>query len=88
MVAMSFQDYQGEVDPQVEHEIPGAEFRAHMMQLTQIQLVQIVSSAVCQALTQQMQQIIYNQPPSATTVNHVAQNTTACSATGSTTPPV
>ena len=84
---MSFQDYQGEVDPQVEHEVPGAEFRAHMMQLTQIQLVQIVSSAVCQALTQQMQQI-YNQPPSATTVNHVAQNTTACSAKGSTTPPV
>ena len=53
-VTMYFQDYQGEVDPHVEHEIPGTEFRAHMTQLTQIQLAQIVSSAVCQALTQQM----------------------------------
>ena len=49
---MSFQGYQGKVNPQVGHEIPGAEERGQMMQLTQIQLAQIVSSAVSQVLTQ------------------------------------
>ena len=54
---MTFQGYQGEVNPQVGHEIPGAEQGAQMMQLTQIQLAQIISSAVSQALTQHVQQI-------------------------------
>ena len=45
------------------------------MQLTQVQLVQIVSSAVSQALTQQMQQR-GNNPPSATVANHVPQSNT------------
>ena len=48
---MSFRSYQGEVDPQGGHEIPGAREGGQMMQMTQVQLAQIVSS---QALTQQM----------------------------------
>ena len=54
----ALQGYQGEVNPQVEHEIPGEEEGTQMMQLSQVQLAQIVSSAVSQALTQQMQQIV------------------------------
>ena len=52
VVVMSFQGYQGEVNTQVGHEISGTEEEAQMMQLTQTQLAQIVSSAVSQALTQ------------------------------------
>ena len=48
---MSFQGYHGEVSPQVGNEIPGAEGGGQMMQLTQVQLAQIISSAVSQALT-------------------------------------
>ena len=48
----SFQGYKGEVNPQVGQGIPGAEEGAQMMQLTQVQIVQIFSSAVSQALTQ------------------------------------
>ena len=59
---MSFQGYQGKVNPQVGHEIPGAEKRGQMMRLTQIQLAQIVSSAVSQALTQHVQQKASNTP--------------------------
>ena len=59
---MSFQGYQGEVNPQVGHEIPGAEEGAQKMQLTQVQLTQIVSSAVSQALTQHVQQTTKNSP--------------------------
>ena len=75
---MSFQGNQGEVDPLVGvgHEIPGADYGAQVVQLTQIQIAQIVSNAVSQALTHQMQQI-RNSPSSATTPNHVTQNTTA-----------
>ena len=75
---MSFQGNQGEVDPLVGvgHEIPGADDGAQMVQLTQIQIAQIVSNAVSQALTHQMQQI-RNRLSSATATNHVTQNTTA-----------
>ena len=51
VVAMSFRGYQGEANPQVEHKVPGAEKGAQMMQLAQVQLAQIVSSAGSQALT-------------------------------------
>ena len=56
---MSFQGNQGEVDPLVAvgHEISGADDGAQVVQLTQIQIAQIVSNAVSQALTHQMQQI-------------------------------
>ena len=57
---MSFPGYQGEVNPQVGYTIPGVEEGAQMMQLTQLQLAQIVSSAVSQALTEHMQQIASN----------------------------
>ena len=55
---MPFQVYQGEMNLLVGHEIPGAEEGAQMMQLLQVQLVQAISSAVSQALTQQMQRIL------------------------------
>ena len=75
---MSFQGSQGEVDllVGVGHEISEADDGAQVVQLTQIQIAQIVSNAVSQALTRQMQQI-RNSPPSATAANHVTQNTTA-----------
>ena len=73
---MSFQGNQGEVDSLVGYEIPGADDGAQVAQLTQTQIAQIVSNAVSQALTHQMQQI-GNSPPSATAANHVTQNTTA-----------
>ena len=62
---MSFQGYQGEVNPQAWdeiHFIPGAEEGAQMMQLTQVQLAQIVSSTVNHALTQHAQQTASNPP--------------------------
>ena len=59
---MSFQGYQGEVNPQVGHEVPGEEQGAQMMQLTQVQLAQIISSAVSQVLTQHVQQTVSNPP--------------------------
>ena len=61
---MSFQGTQGEVDPLggVGHEIPGADNGAQVVQLTRTQIAQIVSNAVSQALTHQMQQI-GNSPP-------------------------
>ena len=75
---MSFQGNQGEVDllVGVGHEIPGADDGAQVVQLTQIQIVQIISTTVSQALTHQIQQL-GNIPPSATAANHVTQNTTA-----------
>ena len=75
---MSFQGDQGEVDPLVGvgHETPGTDNGAQVVKLTQIQIAQIVSNAVSQALTHQMQQII-NSSPSATAANHVTQNTIA-----------
>ena len=73
---MSFQGNQGEVAPQVGHETPAADDGAQVVQLTLMQITQIVSNAVSQALTHQMQQI-GNSPPSATTANHVPHNTTA-----------
>ena len=39
---MSFQGNQGEVDPKVGHEIPGADDGAQVVQLMQIQIAQIV----------------------------------------------
>ena len=53
---MSFQGNQREVDSLVGHEILGADDGAQMAQLTQIQVAQIVSNAVSQALTHQIQQ--------------------------------
>ena len=55
---MSFQGNQGEVDPLVGvgHEISGADDGAQVVQLTQIEIAQIVSNAVSQALTHQIQQ--------------------------------
>ena len=47
-----------------------------MVQFTQLQIAQIVSNAVSQALIHQMRQI-GNSPPSATAANYVPQNTTA-----------
>ena len=73
---MSFQSNQGEVDSLIGHEIPGVDDGAQVVQLTQIQIAQIVSNAVSQALTHQMQQI-GNSPPSATAANYVPQNATA-----------
>ena len=72
---MSFQSNQGEADPRVGHEIPGADDGAQVVQLTQMQIAQIVSNAVSQALTHQIQEI-GNSPPSATAANYVPQNTT------------
>ena len=76
--AMSAQGTQGVVDPLVGvgHGIPGAHDGAQVVQLTQIQIAQIVNNAVSQALTHQIQQL-GNSPPSATAANHVTQNTTA-----------
>ena len=73
---MSFQGNQGEVDPQRGREIPGADDDAQVAQLTLMQIAQIVSKAVSQALTHQMQQV-ENSPASATAANYVPQNTTA-----------
>ena len=68
---MSFQGYQREVNLQVEHTISGAEEGAQMMQLAQVQLAQIVSSTVSQALTQHVQQAASN-PPRAAAVSTAA----------------
>ena len=75
---MSFQGSQGEVDSQIGHEILGADYGAQMVQLTQLQIPQIVSNAVSHALeqTHQMQQI-GQSPPSATAANYVPQTITA-----------
>ena len=57
---MSAQGTQGEENPLVGgvgHEIPGAEDGAQVIQLTQVQIAQIVSNAVSQALTHQLQQL-------------------------------
>ena len=43
---MSFQSYQGKVNPQVGNEIPGAKEGAQMMELIQVQAVQIVGSVL------------------------------------------
>ena len=74
---MSFQGNQGEVDPQIGHEIPGADDGAQVVQLTQMQIAQIASNAVSQALTHQMQQIGNSQPSATSAANYVPQNTTA-----------
>ena len=71
---MFFQGNQGEVDSQVGHEIPGADDGAQVVQLTQIQIALIVSNAVSEALTHQIQNV-GNSPPSATAANYVPQNT-------------
>ena len=59
---MSFQGYRGEVNSQVGHELQGEEEGAQMMQLTQILLALVVSSAVSQALTPHVQQTANNPP--------------------------
>ena len=53
---MSFQDNQGAVDTQVGHETPGADDGAQVVQ-TPVQIAQIVSNGVSQALTHQTQQL-------------------------------
>ena len=75
---MSFESNQGQVDSSVRvgHEISGANDCAQVVQLMRIQIAQIASNAVSQALTHQVQQL-GNSPPSATATNHVTQNTTA-----------
>ena len=73
---MPFQGNQGEVDPKVGCEVPGADDGVQVVLLTLMQIAQIVSNAVSQALTYQMQQI-GSCPPSATAANYVPQNTTA-----------
>ena len=75
---MSAQGTQGEVDPLVGvgHEIPGANDGAQVIQLTQVEVAQIVSNAVSQALTDQIQQLA-NSLPSTIAANHVTQNTSA-----------
>ena len=72
---MSFQGNQGEVDPQVGHEIPGADDGAQVVQLTPVQIAQLVSNAVSQALTQHMQQVGNSQQPTPRE-NQGSQNTT------------
>ena len=72
---MPFQGNQGEVDPQVGHEIHGADDGAQVVHLTLMQIAQIVSNAVSQGLTHHMQHI-ENSLPSATAANYVPQNTT------------
>ena len=75
---MSAQGTQGEVDPLVGvgHEISGANDGAQVIQLTHVEIAQIVSNAVSQALTHQIQQL-GNSIPSTTTANHVTRNTSA-----------
>ena len=75
---MSAQGTQGEVDPLVGvgHEISGANDGAQVIQLTQVEIAHIVSDAVPQALTHQIQQL-GNSLPSTTAANHVTQNTSA-----------
>ena len=78
---MSFQGYQREMNSQVGHEIPGAEEGTQTMQLTQVQLAQVVISAVSQALaTQHVQHTVNNQPivaaASTSAVQQVQVNTT------------
>ena len=68
---MSFQGCQREVNTQGDHEIPGAEKVAQMMQLTQVQLTRIVSSPVSWTLTQHVQQTA-NNPPIAATASSAA----------------
>ena len=72
---MSAQGTQGEVDPLVGvgHEISGANDGAQVIQLTQVEIAQIVSNAVSQALTHQIQQL-GNSLPSTTAANHVTQH--------------
>ena len=76
--AMSAQGTQGEVDPlvRVGHEILGANDGAQVIQLTQVEIAQIVSNAVSQALPHQIQQL-GNSLPSTTAANPVTQNTSA-----------
>ena len=75
---MSAQGTQGEVNPLVGvgHEIPGANNGAQVIQLAQVEIAQIVSNAVSQALTHQIQQLV-NSLSSTTAANHVTQNTPA-----------
>ena len=53
------------MNPQVGHGIPGEGEGGQMMQLTQVRLAQIVSSAVSQVLTQHVQQTASNPPTAA-----------------------
>ena len=72
---MSFRGNEREVDPLVGvgHEVPGADDGAQVVQLTQKQIAQIVSNAVSQTLTHEIQQL-GNSPPSATAANNVTHN--------------
>ena len=74
---MSAQGTQGEENPlvRVGHEIPGAEDGAQVVQLTQVQIAQIVSNAVSQALTHQLQQL--GNIPSTAAGNNSTHNTVA-----------
>ena len=74
---MSAQGTQGEENPLVGvgHEIPGAEDGAQVIQLTQVQIAQIVSNAVSQALTHQLQQL--GNIPSTAAGNNTTHNTVA-----------
>ena len=66
VVAMSFQGYQEDVNPQGGHDVSGAEEGPQKMRLAQAQIAQIVSSAVSSALTQYLQHTAINSPHTAT----------------------
>ena len=74
---MSAQGTQGEENPLVGvgHEIPGAEDGAQVIQLTQVQFAQIVSNAVSQTLTHQLQKL--GNIPSTVAGNNTTHNTVA-----------
>ena len=74
---MSAQGTQGEETSLVGvgHGIPGAEDGAQVIQLTQVQIAQIVSNAVNQALTHQLQQL--GNIPSTAAGNNTTHNTVA-----------
>ena len=61
------------MNPQVGHELLGEEEGAQMMQLSQVQLAQVVSSAVSQSLTQHMQHTGSNPPLAAVASSAAAQ---------------
>ena len=75
---MSAQGTQGVVGPLVGvgHEILGAADGVQVIQLTQVQIAQIVSNAVSQALTHQIQQL-GNSIPLTAAANHTTQNIAA-----------
>ena len=69
----AFSGSPGNEPPKLGHAIPGAEEGGQLMQLAQVQLAQVVSSAVRQALTQHVPQTASNPPLAAATSTAAAQ---------------